>query len=148
MKNSLRLLVALALLTSTSAFAQSMGATNPPPGGPHFGPPPGIENAGGAITLPDGTVLPMPTINSDGSITLPDGTVIDPTKDRPEPPMPSVTNADGSITLPDGTVFQLNADGSYTTPDGEVVYDLPPARPAGNHGHGRDHRGPKSNGGS
>lgn len=133
MKNSLRLLVvAFAILAGASAFAQTSGSTTPPARGPK-GPPPGIVNSDGTITLPDGTVLQPPTLNADGSITLPDGTVL------PAPPVciPPVKNADGSIRLPDGTVIQPNADGTYTMPDGDVI-DLSKAPPAG----GPDRHGP------
>jgi hypothetical protein len=145
MKNSLRFLTAaLAVIAGVSAFAQSTGnATTPPAHGPHFGPPPGVVNADGTITLPDGTVLPAPTVNADGTITLPDGTVIDPSQ-MPEPPAPPVKNDDGSITLADGTIVQPNADGTYTLPDGHVI-DLskaPPAGGPGGPGGPGDHRGP------
>jgi hypothetical protein len=146
MKNSLRFLAAtLAILAGASAFAQDTGTT-PPPHGPHFGPPPGVVNDDGTITLPDGTVLPAPTFNDDGTITLPDGTVIDPSQMPPPHRQPPVKNADGSITLPDGTVIQPNADGTYTLPDGHVI-DLTKAPPAGGPGPGRGHRGPPPSGG-
>ena len=151
MKNSLRLLAsATALLVSVSAFAQTTGnTTTTPPHGPHFGPPPGVMNSDGSITLPDGTVLPAlpgPTFNADGTITLPDGTVIDPSQEMPPPPhTPPVKNADGSLTLPDGTIVQPNADGTYTLPDGHVI-DLSQAPPAGGPGPG-GHRGPPPSGG-
>ncbi len=57
MKNSLRLLIAtLALMAGVSAFAQTTDITRPAHG-PHFGPPPGVVNDDGTITLPDGTVI-------------------------------------------------------------------------------------------
>ena len=139
MKNSLRLLAAtLAIFAGASVFAQSTGT--PPPPGPHFGPPPGVVNDDGTITLPDGTVLPAPTFNADGTITLPDGTVIDPSQ-LPPPRAPITKNADGSITLPDGTVVQPDADGTYTLPDGHVI-DLTQGAPAGRPGPGGPGHGP------
>ena len=139
MKNSLRLLAAVALLAGVSAFAQDSGSVPPPRHGPH-GPPPVDLNSDGTITLPGGTVLQPPTFNSDGTITLPDGTVLQP------PPLraPFMKNADGSITLPDGTTVQPNADGTFTLPDGHVI-DPAKGPPAG--GRDRGPRGPRPSGG-
>lgn len=151
MKNIVhRLLLVAALVAAGSAFAQDRG---PGPRDSHFGPPPGLLNSDGSITLPDGTVLPPmpgPEFNSDGTITLPDGTVIDPSEELPPPHHPPTINPDGSITLPDGTVLMPNADGTFTLPNGRTIdpskAPTPPADcPAP--GAGRGHRGPPTTGG-
>ena len=116
-----RLLIVAALLAAASAFAQDRGP-GPGPRASHFGPPPGVINPDGSITLPDGTGLPPPH----------------------HPPM---INADGSITLPDGTVLGPNADGTITLPNGHTIdpSKTPPADdPAP--GPGRGHRGPPLSG--
>jgi hypothetical protein len=94
-----------------------------PPPVPEVPPPGGGYDAGGAYTMPDGTV-----IYPDGTVVTPDGTIFTPSGQAPPAGVGAddgsytiTINDDGSVTLPDGSTYAPDDSGYVTLPDGTVV---------------------------